>query len=300
MVFRRFTCLLLSTLLGFQSIAPTLAMQKLEDLEQLDLRKYSSVPANLSFKAQPGRTAAGTFLYTLHEGKALFLFGQRSESKQWCNPGGGSEEGDGKEIFLFHTAARETDEELSRFYCPHARFLKNQPFIDTYNGNLFYRMYWQQAQYLDEKIFIEKRQGTTAEGQEFTDFMWVEASHLWQAVENQQPVIQISPEKKIEIYPELLTTLSTLSGKAFLRSLIKHQKIKRFDKNLRPFINQLYFVGAEAPTLPDLKPMPPLSWPTLEVDSEAEAAMLKNKRGRICIYLPYLFVCQQKKVNWII
>src|SRR5690606_38762519 len=123
----------------------------------------------------------------------------RKESKQWCNPGGGSEEGDGKEVFLFHTAVRETDEELNRFYCPHARLLKNQPFIDTDNGTLFYRMYWQQVQYLDEKILIEKRQGTTAESQEFTDFIWVEAHDLWQAIKEQQSVIQVNPEKKIEI-----------------------------------------------------------------------------------------------------
>jgi 8-oxo-dGTP pyrophosphatase MutT (NUDIX family) len=290
MLFRRFTCLFLSVVIGFQSIIPTLAMQTLEDLGQQGLKKHSSVPTNISFKAQPGRTGSGIFLYTLHQGKILFLLGERKESKQWCNPGGGSEESDGKEVFLFHTAVRETDEELDRFYCPHARLLKNQPFIDTYNGTLLYRMYWQQVQYLDEKILLEKRQGATAESQEFTDFTWVEASNLWQAVENQQPVIQVSPEKKIEIYPELFTTLSTLSGKAFLESLSTHYKIKRFDKNLRPFINQLYFVGSEAPLLIDLNPMPSLSWPAVIVDSVTEVAVLQELAVKN-MYLSALPIC---------
>lgn len=290
MFFRRFTSIFLSMTLGLQSIVPTLAMQTLENLEQDNLRKYSSVPTSLSLKAQPGRTAAGTFLYTLHKGKVFFLLGQRNESKQWCNPGGDSEERNGKEVFLFHTAIRETDEELNRFYCPHARFLKNQPFIDTYNGTLFYRMYWQQVQYIDEKILIEKRQSVTAESQEFADFIWVEASDLWHAVANQQPVIQVNVEKKIELYPELFTTLSTPSGKVFLKSLVEHQKIKRFDKNLRPFINQLYFVGPEAPILPGLNPMPSLSWPVIHVNAETEVTVVQ-KRARENMYLSLLSIC---------
>ncbi len=291
MLFRRFTCFFLSTVLSFQSIAPTLAMQSLEDLEQHeDLRRYSSIPTSLSFKAQPGRTASGTFLYALHEGKVFFLLGQRSESKQWCNPGGGSEEGDGKEVFLFHTAVRETDEELNRFYCPHARILKNQPFIDTYNGSLFYRMYWHQVQYLDEKILIKSLQGATAVGQEFIDFIWLEASDLLQAVGEKKPVIQVSPEKEIEIYPELFTTLSTLSGMAFLKNLVNHQALKRFDKDLRPLINRLYFVGLEASTLMDLKPIPLVSWPQVTLDSEGEAATAQDCAIKN-MYRSPLFIC---------
>lgn len=301
MVFRRFVSLLLSTILGFQSIFPTIAMQSLEDLEQNNLRKQFSVPANLSFKAQPGRTAAGTFLYALRDGKIYFLLGQRREinkneinNKKWCNSGGGSEENDGKEQFLVHTAVRETDEELNRLYCPHSRILKNQPFIDTYNGSLYYRMYWHQVQYLDEKVLIETLQGASAAGQEFTDFAWLEAFSLLQAVESQQPLVEINSTKQIELYPEFFTTLSTLSGKAFLKSLVDNQKIKRFDKNLRPLINQLYFVGEESSQLTDLDPIPPLSWPMVSVDSMAELETIQKQAVRN-MHLSPLPICPTTK-----
>lgn len=291
MFFRRSTCLLLSAALSFQSIAPTLAMQQLEDLEQrTDLREYSSVPTNLSLKAQSGRTAAGSFLYALHEGKIRFLLGQRKESGHWCNPGGGSEESNGREVFLFHTAARETNEELNGLYCPQPRLLKNKPYIDTDNGSLFYRMYWEQVQYLDEEILINKLQGATAVGQEFTDFIWLEAPCLLQAVEDKQPIIQINPEKNIEIYPELFSMLSTLSGKAFLKSLINHKKIHRFSKDLRLLINRLYFIGQEAPLLTDLKSQPPRSWPTINVDPEAQAIAAQEQAMKN-LYLSPLSLC---------
>lgn len=269
MTFHRATCLFLSVIIFFQAIAPALAVppDSIDTLERhsLRLRTASSVPSGLSFKAQHGKTAAGILLYGMHEGEVHILLGQRNDHPEhWCNLGGGSEEADGEEAFLFHTAARETEEESNQLYCPHPYLVRNQPYIDMYDGSLLYRMYWQKVQYLDREILNARLKVATTTGQELKDFLWVRSHHLLEAVKTQKPLIRIDEERSIELYPELFRTLSTPSGKAFLENLVEHQRIKRFTKEVRPLVNRLYWVGDNLPS-DDLESMPLQAWPTVDV-----------------------------------
>lgn len=269
MIFHRSTSLLLSVVIFFQAIAPALAVppDSIDTLERhsLRLRSTLSVPSGLSFKAQQGKTAAGILLYGMHEGKIHILLGQRNDHPEhWCNLGGGSEEAEGEEVSLFHTAARETEEESNGLYCPHPYLVKNQPYIDMYDGSLLYRMYWQKVQYLDKEILNARLNGATTSGRELKEFLWVKSKRILEAVKTQKPLVRIDEERSIELYPELFRTLSTPSGKAFLESLVTHKRIKRFSKEVRPLVNQLYWVGDNLPS-DDLEPMPSQSWPTVDV-----------------------------------
>jgi 8-oxo-dGTP pyrophosphatase MutT (NUDIX family) len=288
MIFHRSTSLFLSVIIFFQAIAPALAVppDSIDTLERhsLRLRTASSVPSGLSFKAQQGKTAAGILLYGMHEGEVHILLGQRNDHPEhWCNLGGGSEEADGAEAFLFHTAARETEEESNQLYCSHPYLVKNQPYIDMYDGSLLYRMYWQKVQYLDREILNARLNGATTTGRELKEFLWVRSHHLLEAVKTQKPLIRIDEERSIEIYPELFSTLSTPSGKAFLENLVEHQRIKRFTKEVRPLVNQLYWVGDNLPS-DDLEPMPPQSWPAVDVRMsrrEQLAKQLQHWQGQL-------------------
>lgn len=254
------------------------------------LRKtYTSLPTSLNFKSQPGRTAAGTLLYALKNEKVYVLLGKRNDSANaWCNFGGGSEEAEDGEISLAQTAARETEEESRNLYSFHPELLRHQPYIDTHNGTLFYRMYWQKVPFIDPAV-LRSKSGQTAVQQEFTDFQWVEAGTLLSAVRKQKPLLSGSESSSVQLYPELFSTLSTPAGRVFLQGLVDEGKISRFNRDVRPYINRLYWIREKSPSN-DSNPMPSPKWPTVLVDAESEA-LGAEKLARVNHALSPLPIC---------
>lgn len=253
MLFRRYASFLVSTSILIQSVLPTFSMEA-DLINEIDrnlplFSKFSSTPAFLSFKSQPERTAAGVLHWSKKDDDVLILLGNRNDGKGWSNLGGGSDAADctlDQDIFqgLEYTAAREVCEESNGIYAHHPRLLRKQPFIALYSPNekdgFLHYMYWQEVQYLEPEIFNRKvKAATEAHNQEYSDFIWVKANLIHQAVEAQTPHLNINGTN-IEIFAPLFTSLSTLSGETFLHELTTHQKIRRFKKEIRPLVNRLY------------------------------------------------------------
>ncbi len=220
--------------------------------------------------SQEGKTAAGILHYALKGKEIYILLGRRDDSihpyGDWCNFGGGSEEEKGEsllkpsmnsqESFLWQDAARESGEESNGIYAPHPRLLRHQPFIDvlTEKGNdpFLYRMYWQQVQYIAPEIFTEKIENSFADhNREYTDFVWVKASQILIAIQDENPVLPMD-ETFINIYGPLFETLSTPAGRQFLQHLTQRKTLKTLIKkadskdgkheyfSVRPYFNQVY------------------------------------------------------------
>ncbi|MBX9804764.1 MAG: hypothetical protein K2Y18_03295 [Alphaproteobacteria bacterium] len=274
MLLKKLFSTVLSLCFLLQSLSPCFAMQ-LDTVENIDarretLRRFSSAPAKRTFRPQMGRTASGI----LHYDQDLIHLARRTDSQNkekgyWGNYGGSSDEQRGDEPTLAHTASFESDEESNHLYCHHPLLLQDQPFIDTYTGSLLHRLYWQQVQRLDEKVFLDRLQNAPPTGREVTDVIWVKASLLLEAVQSGNPMITVQEDKTIEVYPELFTTLSTPAGIIFLESLQVNKKINRFSRKVRPFINRLYLVGSGHANNSHLAPMPSNNWPEVVVDPGA-------------------------------
>lgn len=250
MFFKRYTSLLISTSLFVQSVSPTFAIDH-DSVEQIKhnlttLKKFNSTPAPLNFASDSEKTAAGVLHWAKKNGEVYVLLGKRDDSKnqdigEWCNFGGKS---DAADEGLTNTAEREVREELNGIYAHHPRLLCKQPvtalyFPDKKDGLLHY-MYWQQVQYLEPEIFNKKvNEATEGHSKEYTDFMWVKASDLFHAVVTHSPRMAVEG-KSIEIFSPLFATLSTEAGQTFLHELATHKKIRRFNKDVRPFCNRLY------------------------------------------------------------
>lgn len=270
MLFKRYTSLLLSTSIFIQSISPVFAMYDDVDKVQKNfskLKQYTSTPAPLNFASHPKKTSASALHWAKKNGEVYILLGKRDDSKddvigEWCNFGGKSDAADNNAEEtsedrivegLTNTADREVCEESNDIYAHHPRLLRKQPFIALYSPDkkdgLLHYMYWQQVQHLDPKIFMDKLETATGHNKEYTDFMWVKASLLHQAVEAQTPLLDVDG-KKIEIFAPLFSSLSTEAGKTFLHELAIHKTIRRFNKDVRPLCNRLYIEKNQEGTIP--------------------------------------------------
>jgi 8-oxo-dGTP pyrophosphatase MutT (NUDIX family) len=289
MLLRRYTSLLISTSILVQSVSPTLAVsaRSVDHIEENfdTLKKFNSTPAPLDFESRAGKTAAGVLHWAKKNGDVYVLLGKRDDSKdigEWCNFGGGSDaadfkEGEGTAQGLINTAEREVREESNGIYAHHPRLLRKQPFIALYapeeKGGLLHYMYWQQVQYLEPEIFQGKvAEASESHNKEYTDFMWVKASQLHQAVESQNPLLEVDG-KPIAIYRPLFSSLLTETGKTFLSELATHKTIRRFNKEVRPLVNRLYISPSEEKVLPGENISVHWSLPEIQVDSQASSAM---------------------------
>ncbi|MEB3702106.1 NUDIX domain-containing protein [Candidatus Bealeia paramacronuclearis] len=271
MTFKKQISLLTSLSLLAQPIAPVLAVQisSMSELEEnvKGLSQFKSVPAALNFKAD-SNTAAGVLHYAEHEGEIWIPLGLRDDKKEWCNFGGKSDaeetptEGASKSknplkdknqtetsLTLADTADRETREESNTLYAHHPRILRHSPFIDIYTekakGDLLYRMYWKKVHYLAPEVFKEKlKTAKDHHSQEYTDFKWVKAKDLLEAVQEENRNLG-NEENPIFIYEPLFETLSTDSGVAFLKELTTFKKLNPFKKRIRPLVNRLYILSEE-------------------------------------------------------
>lgn len=274
MFFKHYTSLLISTSILVQSVSPTFAMYN-DSVEKLEmnlskLKQYNSTPGSLDFVSKPGKTAAGVLHWAVYNDQVHILLGKRDDTKdqdigEWCNFGGKSDVVDNDQLFpgrtsenLTHTAAREACEESNGIYAHHPRLLRKQPFIALYspeqNDGFLHYMYWQQVQYLEPEIFNKKVKTAKEEySKEYTDFMWIKASLLHQAVESQTPLLEVDG-KKIVIFSPLFSSLSTEAGKIFLHELVIHKKIRQFNKGVRPFCNRLYIEKDQNENTTDIIP----------------------------------------------
>ncbi len=258
MFFKRYTSLLVTTSLLVQSISPAFAVdpKKIEDIEDnLDeIRKYKSVPASRDFQSHPNKTAAGVLHWAKKDGKAYILLGRRNDGGKWCNFGGLSdvekpavELPEAKQLkpeLLVGTAVREVGEESNKLYATHPRLMRNNPFTAVYMPKewegLLYYMFWEQVQHLSPEIFMKKmNEASAAHNKEYSDFVWVEASDICNAVSSKTSNLRLNG-KDIEIFGPLFATLSTESGKAFLKDLTDNNCIQKF-KN-RKLHNRLYVI----------------------------------------------------------
>lgn len=298
MCFHKTLSLFLSVSVFFQSITPILAMDSATETptpsspstnakssshklpekrllstisqveESLDsISQYKSIPAPLTFRSEPGKTAAGILHFSEHAGEIYIFLGERSDQKDsWCNLGGGSDlkEDDEeaqvgnlnstKATTLDEDAARESEEESNRIYTLHHRLLKKHPFIDTYDPikKLYYRMYWQRVQHIDPEVFLNKLKDAEHEhNKEYTDFKWFKATDLLDILRDPR-----APFRE-NIYGPLLNTLSTDSAIAFLKELSTSKKLNRYKSHIRTLSNRLYIMGNTA-TSHDERP---IKWP---------------------------------------
>ncbi|MBP6985904.1 MAG: hypothetical protein KBB83_04860 [Alphaproteobacteria bacterium] len=238
--------------LFFQQIIPAFASNDSpEELKHL-IEHYRSMQAPLHLKPSPEITAAGIIQYARDpDGQTVVLLGRRNDNQLWCNMGGKSDLKD-QESFdssLAETASRETMEETAEMYASSAPLIRDLPFTDVYieAERVYYRMYWQEVQYILADHILAAVNGYDKHSIEYTEFRWTPIEILNATIEK----FSSQDVEGHELHGGLYDSLSSDAGRQFLSVLHNTGKLNRFNPIVRKWRNRVQVVSE---TLDDLKP----------------------------------------------
>ncbi|MFN7710306.1 MAG: hypothetical protein ACK5O7_05050 [Holosporales bacterium] len=242
-----------------QSVSPVLASfpVSLDDVQSnWENAGQSEMRSSLGFPAEMERTAAGVVHYANLDGVPHVLLGRRvdeacnsqhGETGSWCNLGGGTDAQDSVEgeshVSLARTASREVAEESNGIYAHHPLLLRQRPYVDTFNGELLYRTYFQRVQHIPAETFLEKQAEAVAHGREYTSFLWVKVADLLSALKKGTAMVYPNADEPVHLYPPLLQTLLTPAAMAFLEHIAERGEISPFKRDIRQISGRIYFTN---------------------------------------------------------
>lgn len=252
-------------------------------------QSINAVALTDALATQSKPSAAGTLIYCRSSDNEYYLLlGKRMRHEWWCNLGGMAKK---QEMFLYETAARETEEESMGLIRPWPLELRNQSSHDLYSENLIYRMYFMEV----NPIPIEEFNNLLSESEnqhqkEYTNFAWISLKDILFALEKNEKSIHEDQEtitidtiidsthQKLIVYPPFFHMLLEPAVQEQLSRLMKDQSLLfQHTHNLTQYSSSKGKWVNSAVKIDDLGDIVQVEIPSLEKYSQQIAITMTNK-----------------------